>query len=448
MRRVLAALAIAVLVAPANGAAAAEPYDVTVMSRNIYLGSDVGVALELLPDFPAAAQFMWDQVRATDFSKRAVRLAAEAAQERPELIGIQEATTWYCKKYPWSKSVTVFDFLEELIAATKQTGVGYSLASANGVNAYNPGYSISAIPFLTKVKDPDRFIPLFGSDEVACGFTIGDAILVRDDVASKVKQVGNTEYEATYSIIPTLMTIYRGYTWLDLQVRDSLVRVISTHLESIWDEGKIPNSALQAEQLVADLRGAKMPLIVMGDFNADPRDPRSATEPNPGLQPVQSDTCPTAGAAKCNAYQTMIEAGFTNSSPAAKDPKYYTWGAGALLDGPDPKRLEAAQEFGNQYGFTDRLDYIFTRNIYATVSSKLIGNVYPDGSSIWECGTKRCFASDHAGLVATIELPRSSSAQDQPLDPHQRFPLGFWHFVAITLVSLFSWRIARKFRRD
>ena len=57
-------------------AQAAEP-TVTVMSRNIYLGADVGVALELIPDMPAAAQFMWDQVNKNDFSKRSLALAAE-----------------------------------------------------------------------------------------------------------------------------------------------------------------------------------------------------------------------------------------------------------------------------------------------------------------------------------------------------------------------------------
>ncbi|MFM8383980.1 MAG: hypothetical protein ACKN96_03220, partial [Actinomycetota bacterium] len=103
--------------------------------------------------------------------------------------------------------------------------------------------------------------------------------------------------------------------------------------------------------------------------------------------------------------------------------------------------------FGNQYGFTDRLDYIFTKNVYATVSSKLIGNIYPDGSSIWDCGDEKCFASDHAGLVATIEIPRSMANQDPALPDHARFPLGIWHFVAIALVSLISWRIARRFRR-
>ena len=446
MKRFIALVA-ALLFVPLENVHAAEPYEVKVMSRNIYLGSDVGVALELIPNFPAAAQFMWDQVKATDFSKRVVKLAQEAANERPDLIGIQEATIWYCKKNLWSKKVEVFNFLDEYIAATKKTGVGYSLASANKVQAFNPGYSISAIPFLTKVEDPAIFQPIFGSDSAACGFTIGDAILVRDDVATNVRQVGNTEYDATYSIVPTIMTIYRGYTWVDFKVQDSLVRVISTHLESIWDENKIPNSAIQAGQLVTDLQGAKMPLILMGDFNADYRDPRPVGSPNPGLQPVASETCPTPGAAKCNAYTTMIEAGYANASPDAKDPKHFTWGASALLNGPDPERAKVARKYGNQYGFTDRLDYIFTKNVYANNSTRLIGNVYPDGSSIWDCGSKKCFASDHAGVVATIEIPRGVGAQDPALPDHARFPLGIWHFVAIALISLASWRIARRFAR-
>jgi hypothetical protein len=418
------------------------------MSRNLYLGSDVGVALELIPNFPAAAQFMWDQVKQTDFTKRANRLAAEAALDKPSLIGIQEATIWYCRKNLWSEKVAVFDFLDQFIKATEATGTPYSIASFNEVKAFNPGYSISAIPYLTKVEDEELFPALFGSESASCGFTIGDAILVRNDLKANIKQVGNSEYDATYSIVPTIMTIYRGYTWVDFQVNNSLVRVISTHLESIWDENKVPNSALQAAQLIEDLRDAKMPLIVMGDFNADPRDPRPLTDPNPGLQPVVSEACPTPGLASCNAYQAMIDAGFENSSPDAKDPRYFTWGASALLNGPDPKRLESAKELGNQYGFTDRLDYIFTKNVYATTSSKLIGNIYPDGSSTWNCGSDKCFASDHAGLVATIEIPRDTSIQDPALPAHARFPLGIWHFLAIAFVSFISWRVARRFRRN
>ena len=446
MRRLIA-LFTALLFLPVIPVHAEEPYRITVMSRNIYLGADVGVALELIPNFPKAAQFMWDQVKKTDFATRAPKLARESAQDRPEIIGVQEATIWYCKKDLFSDKVEVFNFLDQFISATKASGVGYSLATANGVEAFNPGYSIAAIPYVTKVRDPEVFNPIFGQDTASCGFTIGDALLVRDDVKDRIIQVGNTEYDATYSIVPTLMTIYRGYTWADFKVQDSVVRLITTHLESIWDENKVPNSALQAQQLVADLNDAKMPIVIMGDFNADYRDPRPQGEPNPGEQPVASETCPTPGGAKCNAYSTMIEAGFENASPDAKNPRYFTWGASALLNGPDKKRALDAKKFGNQYGFTDRLDYIFTKNVYATVSSKIIGNVWPDGSGVWDCGKDKCFPSDHAGVVATIELPRSAGAIDPDLPEHTRFPLGFWHYFAAALLLVISWRIARRFGR-
>lgn len=443
----LISLLVSILIAPAQTAHSAEPYQVTVMSRNLYLGADVGVALELIPNFPAAAQFMWDQVKATDFNQRVIKLAGEAASEKPDLIGIQEATTWYCKKNFWDKQVAVFDFLDQFVKATKSTGVSYQLAESGGVSAFNPGYSIAAIPYLTKVTDPDIFPAIFGSDTAACGFTIGDALLVRSDRASQIKQVGNTEYDQTYSIVPTLMTIYRGYTWVDYQVADTVVRVVTTHLESIWDENKIPNSAIQSQQLVKDLAQIKMPLIVMGDFNADYRDPRPKDAPNPGEQPVVSEACPTPGAAACNAFQTMIDAGYENASPNAKDAKFFTWGAGALLNGPDPKREVVAKSYGNQFGFTDRLDYIFTKNVYANSSSKIIGNIYPDGTSIWDCGNEKCFASDHAGVVATVELPRGAKSVDPALPDHARFPLGLWHFLAIAIVTLISWRIFIRIRR-
>ena len=50
----LSAILIAAPIAPAH----ADEESFTVMSRNIYLGADVGVALELIPNLPDAAQFM------------------------------------------------------------------------------------------------------------------------------------------------------------------------------------------------------------------------------------------------------------------------------------------------------------------------------------------------------------------------------------------------------
>jgi hypothetical protein len=78
-------------------------------SRNIYLGADVGVAMAKLPNFPAAAQFMWDQVRDTDFSQRAPLLAQELIATGAQVIGIQEATIWRCRAGVFSEEVVVYD---------------------------------------------------------------------------------------------------------------------------------------------------------------------------------------------------------------------------------------------------------------------------------------------------------------------------------------------------
>jgi endonuclease/exonuclease/phosphatase family metal-dependent hydrolase len=400
------------------------------MSRNIYLGADVGVALELIPDMPAAAQFMWDQVNKNDFSKRSVALAAEIQSYKPDVIGLQEATIWYCKKNAWSKKVEVFNFTDQLLQALDGD---YVLASKDGKTAFNPGYSINPIPFLTMVKDPERFQKVFGQDKAACGFQIGDALAIKKELAGQVVRVGNTEYEDSYSIVPTLMTIYRGYTWADINIANIPVRFITTHLESIWDENKVPNAAKQATQLIKDVKETNMPLVIIGDFNSDPRDPRPANAANPGLQPTASEECP-AGSSKCNAYRLMKEAGFNDAGPDASDPTTYTWGMNALLTGPDPDRLKAAQAMGNEYGFTDRLDYIFTKNGIDVTTSQIIGYKAP-------------YATDHAGVLAEFTILNTLTGESAPLPEHKRFPISFWQWVGIALLALIIWRIIRRLTR-
>jgi endonuclease/exonuclease/phosphatase family metal-dependent hydrolase len=415
------------------------------MSRNLYLGADVGVAMELIPDFSAAAQFMWSQVSATDFSKRAPLLAQEVISQNADVVGLQEATHWYCKKNLLSKKVIVFDFTEQFLEATRKLGHEYVLASKDGVDAFNIGYSIPAIPYLTMVTDPETFQPMFGSDRAACGFEIGDALVVKKEIASKIIQVGNSEYQTSYSIIPKIMTIYRGYTWADIDYYGSKVRIVSTHLESLWDSNKVPNAVLQAKQLTKDLSSTKMPIIVIGDFNSDPRDPRPNSESNPGGQPEASKACraqvekPSLNTAidTCNAYWLMRNSGFIDVGPDAQNVENFTWGMNALLTGPDEKRFKAAIKMGNAYGFTDRLDYIFLKNGAKVVSSKIIGNT-PPKSGLWP--------SDHASVVAQVSLP-AYSEESAPLDSHKPFPISFWNWVGIALViaagGLITWRRRR-----
>ena len=434
MKKTILVLIATLLAFPMTSTHAAEQ-PIKVMSRNLYLGADVGVALAKIPNMPAAAQFMWDQVQKTDFSKRKKILADQIRAESPDVIGIQEATIWYCKAKFWSKKTEVFNFTKQFLDATKAQGTEYVLAQKDGKTALNTGYSIAAVPFVTMVNDPETFQPLFGQDKAACGFEIADALAIRADLADKVLTVGNTEYEQTYTIVPTIMTIYRGYTWADIQIGNTPVRFVTTHLESLWDDNKVPNAAIQAQQLIKDLKETKMPVVVMGDFNSDPRDPRMPANPNPGEQPVASDACP-AGTSKCNAYLLMTEAGFTDSGPDPLLPENYTWGMNALLTGPDPVRLKVAKQLGNYAGYTDRLDYVFVKNSIKVSAAGIVGSIAPNNLN-----------TDHAGVVATLEIPASSTERSADLPEHAPFPISFWQWVGIVAIASIIAVVIRKRRR-
>ncbi len=475
MRKIALLLSTLLLVTIAPTAHAAEA-NLKVMSRNIYLGADVGVAMKLIPDFKAAAQFMWDQVTATDFSKRAPLLAKEIITNKADVVGIQEATTWICKKNAWSGKTEVLNFTDQLLDATKKLGTEYVLAEKDGTKAKNIGFSIAAIPFLTIVNDPQTFQPLFGQDTAACGFEIGDALIIRKDLASNIARVGNTEFEASYSIVPTLMTIYRGYTWMDLEVDTSTVRIVSTHLESVWDADKVPNAAKQAKQLVTDLSNTTIPTIVIGDFNADPRDPRKDAANNPGGQPEASETCPEqvknptlqSALDACNAYWIMRKSGYQEVGPDPINATNFTWGASALLAGPDLNRYKAGKAMGNNQGFTDRLDYIFFKNGVQPLNSKIVGNIWPYSESTWQCSNEEqinntqllaeemkvisppmgvCLESDHAGIFTTVSIAGGINGSSPELPSHKPFPISFWQWIGLALLGLIAFLIIRRRRR-
>lgn len=429
-------------VGPATAAepTAAEPTaaELTVMSRNLYLGADVAVALTALPDVAAAAQAMWDQVAQTDFSRRAPALAGEVVAADPAVVGLQEATVWECLDQSGT-AVPVFDFTAQFLDALRRAGADYVVAAAGGASAVSPGFGIAPISGGSVVTDPVNLPPLVGATSAACGFTVSDVLLVRADQADQVTAVGHTTYAERVALVPGVVEIQRGYTWADLTAGATSVRVVTTHLEASLSAESGPAAATQARQLVADLSTVAGPLVVLGDFNSDPRDPRPLDEVNSAGQPVQSVSCPDRS---CSAYWTMVGGGFTDAGPDATDPANFTWGADAILAGPSPERLPAARAEGNPYGFTDRLDYVFTRGDVSVVSAEVIGQHWPDGPSVWDCpdpaqveitrrdaaimgipapSTGRCFSTDHAGLRVALDV-----AQPVPANPEDSTSSLWW----------------------
>ncbi|MFP4233636.1 MAG: endonuclease/exonuclease/phosphatase family protein, partial [Nitriliruptoraceae bacterium] len=364
---------------------------VTVLARNLYLGGDVAVALDLLPDLPAAAQALWEQVATTSFDARVEVLAAEVARERPALIGLQEATRWRCRGGALGPLEDVFDFTSGFLDATQAAGVPYVVAGADGGVAQQAGYRIPALPFLSRVEDPDTFQDRFATDVASCGFELSDTLLIRADLADRVVAAGGRAYAQRYAVVPTLLVIDRGYAYADVAFDSGTVRFVTTHLEALWDPDEVPHAARQARQLLADLEATDTPVVLLGDLNADPRDPRGPGVPNPGGQPEAGRACrpqvadPDAATAlaECNAYWTLVQGGFTDVGPDATAAANLTWGSAADLAGPDPGRLEAALAMGNRAGFTDRVDHVLVRGDIEVVDARVIGNEWPHGADLW-----------------------------------------------------------------
>jgi len=92
MRRSLAAVLLAVLAA-CGGETQSQ---LKVASQNLYLGGPI-FAVIAAPDAQAAAVAtfqIWSMVQFTNFPARAQVIASDIAAQNPDVIGLQEVTTW------------------------------------------------------------------------------------------------------------------------------------------------------------------------------------------------------------------------------------------------------------------------------------------------------------------------------------------------------------------
>src|SRR3989442_114791 len=221
-----------------------------VMTRNLYLGADLGPVIAAPPeDFFAATSAAWLMVKNNDFHTRAKALAAEVADTRPALIGLQEAVTWRTQSPPDGMATRAtpveFDYVADLLKALKSKGLVYR--------------RVAEIELLD-VEAPTGL----GFD---IRLTDHETILAREDV-QVTKSEGAPFRKLLVLPSPTVgeVKLPRGWVSVDVKYRGENLRFVSTHLES-FDSG---TRVAQARELADLLANETRPVILVGDLNSDP----------------------------------------------------------------------------------------------------------------------------------------------------------------------------------
>jgi hypothetical protein len=334
--------------------------ELTLMTRNMYLGGDVGLvfgaAMTNPAAVPTAAQEVWNQIQSTNFPERAGALAQEIAQHQPHLVGIQE--------------IPLFEIMAGPTGPVIENLVQDNLAILMAYLAGEP-YSVATDLVNTSATFP---INLPGLGDVYIRFTDRIAVLVRDDLDTY--SVTSGHYAAGASLMEGMLELKRGWIQVSAEFNGVPYHFVNTHLETQTF------SAIQAGQ-VAELLGSVLPgldgvTVLLGDLNSD----AEAGPDAPSWTP---------------SYGELIAAGFQDTWETANPgvPEIgFTCCQVPLLNNPASD-------------LDERIDFILLRSqdrkggknrIPGATHLELVG---ADPASRTPSGL---WPADHAGLVASLKL--------------------------------------------
>jgi endonuclease/exonuclease/phosphatase family metal-dependent hydrolase len=351
---------------------------ITVMTRNLYLGADLGPAIQSTSTeaFIEANGGILRQVEATNFPVRARGLAKEILSQEPDLVGMQEVALW--RKAPPSlgpvfsgkpeATEVKYDFLALLLAQLNKGKTRYRAVDVQPEFDFEAPADNNGVPG----DGPGGGVGLLANAEVNGRLTMRDVILAR--VGNGVR-VSNPESDVFSNLLTvkvagsTEVTVNRGWASVIARVRGSRpFKFVDTHLESFDDRNVYPSiRAQQAGELVAPGGPATggLPVILVGDLNSD----------------LKTETAVGDG----QAYRVLVHAGFRERSTYRPLNCCIDEGNFSLTSG-------SAAEFDH------KVDHIMTdaprkvRLIASGVTGRKMSHGY------WD--------SDHAGLWSALNLVR------------------------------------------
>lgn len=352
--RVLAVCAMATIAAIAGAAPLAradKPTTVTVMTRNLYLGSDLTpiASAGSVDEVEAMAAQKWEEIVASNFPARAKAIAREIDRARPLLIGLQEAML-YRSQEPADGPTTAakkieLDFVKILLAALRDRGLEYEAV------ATSTGYDVEVTG---RFADGPRDVRV----------TNREVVLARADVGKSALQIDHPQsgqFEAHLTVpLATGDSVSLPWAWasVDATIANQKFRFVTTHLDSLSPA----DQSAQGAELLAGPGATTLPTVFVGDYNS----------------PADGSGTPT--------YGQIVSAGLVDAWGVGRggDPGYSCCQAENLRNATSAlgRRIDLVL-FRGDFGVND------IAGVGAKPSARLRSGLWP---------------SDHAGVVATLAL--------------------------------------------
>src|SRR3954462_330729 len=337
-----AALAASIFLAAPAAASAARHANLTVMTRNLYLGADVitlAAATSEADEAQKASQ-LYATVRQTNFPLRAQAIAKEIATYKPDVLSLQEVSRYYrgpdgVHDKIRNATTPIFNWMTILQSELKKRGQHYRAVSQHTYDdvetALSEGYDARSI--------------------------WGEAILVRTGRGARVHNIRPFKRtfsdQLTVTLQDQVVNQTRGYAGIDATVAGKRFRLIDPHPEAY--SGDITAKEF-GELLRTDAKSKKRQTIIAGDFNSGPD-----------------------AEGKEAGYKELLDAGFMETGKPNK-----TCCQDEKLDNPASKLYQW-------------IDHPVARPRVKVLSSRVVGNVP-------STRTGGLWPSDHAGIVAKLRL--------------------------------------------
>lgn len=239
---------------------------VDVMQVNLYVGGGLQRAVALDPTDPnyvsnliVTVTGIYYEIVASQPPVRLQGVAQQIATRMPDIVSVEEASLIRLQSpgdlaYGGTTPATnvVYDYLQILAEALAAQGAHYEVAAVT----YGFDVEMPMLNLQTGTIDDARL-------------TDREAILVRTDLPPGQLRATNPQGGNFKNVVVTATGLPLWYGWcsVDVFVRGENFRYICAHLT---EETAPDIQVLEAQELLAGPANVDLPVLIVGDFNADP----------------------------------------------------------------------------------------------------------------------------------------------------------------------------------